>query len=183
MSTIDQIEARAKAYAQARERLAEAVSGLNAAIDALKREQLPAIKVHLRRAFEAESRLRALVEQNPELFVKPRTVVLHGVQVGYAKGKGTITFEDADQVVRLIERKLPEQADVLIALKKTPVRKALAQLSVAQLKAIGCSVTEVGDQVVVRVVDAAVEKLVDAMLRSLEIDAAKAAAEAGAEVS
>lgn len=175
MSNLDPFEAKAKTLAAARTRLAESVQALNDAIAALKREHLPTIKGHLKRAFEAEKALRALVEQHPELFVKPRTVVLHGLQVGYAKGKGQIAFDDADQVVKLIKRKLPEKADVLIATREAPVKKALAQLSVAELKSIGCTVTEAGDQVVVRAVDGAIEKLVDAMLRSLEIDAAKVA--------
>lgn len=177
MSTLDPIDAKAKAYSDARERLAESVAALNDAIAAAKREHLPGIKQNLKRAFQAEANLRALVADHPELFVKPRTVVLHGVQVGYAKGKGVIVFDNPEKVVALIKRKLPDQAAVLIATKETPVKKALAQLAVADLKAIGCSVQEAGDQVVVRAVDSAVDKLVDAMLQALQIDAEQAMAD------
>lgn len=172
--SIEPIDAKARAYSQARERLSGSVAALNDAIAALKREQLPAIKRHLNRAFELETELRALIESNPHLFTKPRTVVLHGVQVGFQKGKGVISFGDADQVVKLIEKKLPELADVLIHTKKAPVKKALNQLTTVQLRAIGCTVTEAGDQVVVRAVDSAVDKLVSALLKSFADEAAQA---------
>jgi hypothetical protein len=108
-------------------------------------------------------------------------VVLHGVQVGFEKGKGTISFGDADQVVALIEKKLPDLADTLIAVKKAPIKKAVAQLSAAQLKAIGCSITGAEDRVVVRAVDSAVDKLVAALLKSLGDEAALSEESADAE--
>lgn len=175
--SLDTIDAKARVYTEARERLAASVAALNDTITALKREHLPTIKRHLTRAFEHEQELRALVEANPHLFIKPKTVVLHGVKVGFEKGKGTLTFEDADQVVKLIKRKLPDQADVLIATKEAPVKKALAQLTVAQLKSIGCQVDEAGDRVIVRAVDSAVDKLVNALLKSLSDEAGQGADE------
>lgn len=165
--SMEAIESKAKVYAAARERLAESVNALNAAIAALQRDHLPGIKRQLGRAFEAENALQALVQANPHLFTKPRTVVLHGVKVGYEKGVGGIEFDDGDQVVALIRKKLPELADVLIVTKESPVKKALNQLTVQQLKAIGCTVREAGDRVVVRAVDSAVDKLVTAMLKGI----------------
>lgn len=169
--SLDPIDAKARVYAEARDRLAASVGELNLAIDALKRQQLPVIKRHLRRAFELESELRGLVEANPHLFVKPRTVVLHGVKVGFQKGAGGITFDDPQHVCKLIEKKLPDLADVLIKNDPKPIKKALQQLSVQQLKAIGCEVEEAGDRVVVKAVDSAVDKLVTALLKSIADEA------------
>ena len=169
--SLDPIDAKARVYSEARDRLAASVAELNDAIAALKRNQLPVIKRHLRRAFELENELRGLVEANPHLFTKPRTVVLHGVKVGYQKGAGAISFDDADHVCRLVEKKLPELADVLIVTTKKPVKKALQQLTVQQLKAIGCQVEEAGDRVVVKAVDSAVDKLVSALLKGIADEA------------
>lgn len=179
--SLDIIDNKVRVYAEARDRVQSAVSELNAAIDALKRDRLPTLKRHVRRAFQLEAELRALIAEHPHLFVKPRTVVLHGVQVGFEKGKGTISFGDADQVVALIEKKLPDLADTLIAVKKAPIKKAVAQLSAAQLKAIGCSITGAEDRVVVRAVDSAVDKLVAALLKSLGDEAALSEESADAE--
>lgn len=177
--SLDIIDAKARVYADARDRLQTAVAELQAAMEALKRDHLPGIKAHLRRAFKLESELRALVDANPHLFVKPRTVVLHGIQVGFEKGKGQIVFQDADQVVQLIQRKLPDLADALIVAKLSPAKKAIAQLSVQQLKAIGCQIEGTDDRVVVRAVDSAVDKLVTALLKGLGDEKALAEAEAG----
>lgn len=172
--SMDQITDKARVFADARARLAEAVDALNASIEALRREQLPAIKRHLRRTFEAEQALRGLVELHPALFVKPRTLVLHGIKVGLQKGKGVVRFKSAARVVQLIEQRMPDMADVLIDTVKTPSKTALSKLTVQQLRSIGCEVDDSGDQVVVRATDTAIDKLVNALIRGMEIEADQA---------
>lgn len=164
-TALETIGRRAEVYAQARSLLAEKVAALHDGIAQLRRDQLPSIKRALARAAEAEANLRALVADNPDLFRKPKTQVIAGVKVGYAKGKGQISFDDADAVVARIKKHLPDQADVLIKTAEKPVKDALAQLAAADLKKIGVSVSEAGDQVVVRPVDSEVDKLVDALLK------------------
>lgn len=171
MPTMNDIQARARAYADARDKLAELVAALNDGLEQLKRDSLPGIRRAIQRASERQAELKALIEDAPDLFVKPRTVVMHGVRVGFEKGKGRIEFEDADRVVKLIKKHLSGQADVLIATKETPVKKALAQLSVKELKAIGCTVDEAGDVVVIRPVDTDVDKLVTALMKGATEDA------------
>ena len=170
MNSLTDIESRAKSYADARAKLAELVDTLQQALESLKRDNLPKIKRQLTRAAELEDQIRAMVADSPGLFVKPKTVVLHGIKVGYEKGKGVIAFDDADQVLTLIDKKLPDLADVLTATQRKPLKTALAQLTVAQLKSIGCSVEEVGERVVVRAVDSEVDKLVTALLKGATAD-------------
>ena len=167
MSTaLETITKAAEVHSQARSLLSERVTALQAAQAALHREHLPAIKRALTKAAESEAKLRALVENHPECFVKPKTHVLAGIKVGYAKGKGALSFDDADAVVARIKKHLPEQADVLIRTKEAPVKEALAQLSAAELKKIGVTLSEAGDQTVVRPVDSEVDKMVDALLKA-----------------
>jgi hypothetical protein len=90
--------------------------------------------------------------------------VLHGVRVGFAKGKGRIEYEDADKVVALIDKKLPELADELVRTERKPLKSALERLTVQQLRAIGCTVEEAGDRVVVRAEDTDIDRLVTALL-------------------
>lgn len=165
MSPLETINKRAEVFAQARGLLAERVGALNDGINALRRDHMAAIRRALARAAEAESALRALVLEHPECFAKPRTQVLAGIKLGYQKGKGALSFDDADAVVARIKKHLPDQVDVLVRTKETPVKEALAQLAAADLKKIGVTVSEAGDQVVVRPVDSEVDKLVDALLK------------------
>lgn len=165
MSALETISKRAEVYASARSLLSEKVTALNDGIAALRKDCIPGIKRALAKAAEAEAALRALIEANPDCFTKPKTQVFSGVKVGYQKGKGAISFDDADAVVARIKKHLPDQADVLIKLKETPVKDALAQLSALDLKKIGVTVSQAGDQVVIKPVDSEVDKMVDALLK------------------
>ena len=165
MTTLPEIERRAKLYADARAALAAVVADLNAGMDALKRQALPEIKRAVARAAEHYDTLQDLIQSAPELFARPRTVTLHGVRVGYAKGKGGIAWDDPDAVVAAIQKHLPEQAEALIRWTGKPLKEALNQLDVADLKRIGCRVVGTGDQIVIRPVDSEVDKLVDALLK------------------
>jgi len=174
MTTLIDIELRAKAYAEQRAKLAEAVQTLNDEIVAAKKMHLPAIKRALAKAAERQAELQALIETAPALFVKPRTVILHGVRCGFVKSKGVIEIPDSARTVALIRRYLPEQAETLIRTVEQPHKPSLAQLSVADLKRIGCTVAETGDEVVIKAVDSEVDKMVDALLK----DAVETEAEA-----
>ncbi|MGS5089035.1 host-nuclease inhibitor Gam family protein [Hydrogenophaga sp. A37] len=165
MTQLTDIEKRAKAFADARAEVTGIVTVLNDGIDALKRDNLPALKRCIAKVAERHDNLRALIDANPQLFTKPKTVVFHGVKVGFAKGKGGIKFDDAEQVVKLIKKHLPDQADVLIITKETPAKDALAQLSAADLKKIGCTVVNTGEQVVIKPADSEVDKLVDTLIK------------------
>jgi hypothetical protein len=172
MTQLTDIEQRARAFAEARAEVAGIVSYLNEAIDDLKRERMPALKRCIAKVADRHDRLKGIIEANPQFFVKPKTVVMHGVKVGYTKGKGGITFDDPAQVCKLIKKHLPEQADVLIITKESPAKDALAQLSAADLKRIGCTVVNTGDQVVIKPADSEVDKLVDALVKgATEADA------------
>lgn len=158
------IERAAKPYADSREGLGTCLTNLNEEIAEVKKRHLPYIKRALNRTAEKHSELVALVQAAPDLFVKPRTVIFHGIKLGYQKGKGGIGFDSAERVVELIQKHLADQADVLIKTTKKPVKKALAQLEVAQLKKIGCTVLSTGDAVFIGAVDSEVDKMVDALL-------------------
>ena len=75
----------------------------------------------------------------------------------------------------LIRRYLPEQADTLIRTVEEPHKPALALLSVADLRRVGCTVVETGEAVVIKAVDSEVDKMVDALLKDA-VDAEGAAA-------
>ena len=165
MPSMTDIETRARKYAEARDTLRDLCAALNDGIAALQKEHLPGIRKAVRRASEAESHLKALVESAPELFQKPKTVTLHGVRLGYMKGKGGIAWDDNDAVVNAIIKYLPEQAEALIRWTGKPLKEALNQLDVASLKKIGCRVVDTGEIVFIKAVDSAVDKMVEALLK------------------
>jgi hypothetical protein len=164
-TALETISKQAEVYAKVRTLLADKVTALESAMAALRREYMPGIRQGVARAAEAEDALRALIDAHPECFAKPKTRVIAGVKLGFGKGKGKLDFDDADAVVARIKKHLPDQADVLIRLKETPVKDALAQLPAADLKKLGVTLAEAGDQIVIKPVDSDVDKLVDALLK------------------
>ncbi len=170
-SPVEQIDGHARQYASAREVLAERVSKFEAEVQAIRNRLLPGIKSAAAVAAVLQSELAAGIAQHPDLFVKPRTMTLHGIRVGYIKGKGKITWEDDEKVIAAIRRAFAKPtADRLIAIVERPVKDALAQLPAAELRRLGVQVEEAGDQVYIKAIDTEVDKLVARILEEGAVD-------------
>ncbi len=165
MSDLDTIARQADSYAAARALLAERVTALNEGMAQLRKQHIAGIKRALAKAAEAGATLRDLVQDNPGAFKKPRTRIFNGVKVGFAKGKGGLDIPDDAAVVARIKKLMPEQQDILISVRETPVKDALSQLDATALKKLGVTIIDAGDRVVVKPVDSDVDKLVDALLK------------------
>ncbi|WP_445157377.1 host-nuclease inhibitor Gam family protein [Halomonas sp. E14] len=166
---METVNKRAEDYAAERDRLCLLVETLERQVEDVQRQALPDIRDAVRRTSEAHDRLRAAIETHPELWEgKRRTVVIAGVRVGMTKGKGKLTWEDAEQVVKLIRRHFPDQAEAMIRVREEPIRKALAELTVTELKRLGVTVEETDDQVVIKPTDSEVDKLVSKLLEDAQ---------------
>jgi len=165
-TTIDELGERARVLAEHRTRLAEMVQKLKAGIDALTNDALPELRKAIDGATAAWESLRELIEAHPEHFIKPRTMTLSGIKVGFEKGKGGLEIADPEKTVKLIRKHLPDQCDLLIATKETPAKDALALLPADQLKKLGVNVKGSDDQVVIRPADGEVDKLVKAFVKA-----------------
>ncbi len=165
MATMNEIDKLAAEFAATRENLSGLVSELEMNLEKVRSGYMVGIRRHIKKAAEQQARIRAAVEESRKLFGRPKTIVLHGIKVGFAKGKGKIEWEDDDLVVRLIERHFPDQAEVLIKTTKKPRKDGLNGLTVQELKKIGVTAQETGELVVVRAVDTDVDKIVKALLK------------------
>jgi arsenate reductase-like glutaredoxin family protein len=162
---MEQIETKAKAHAQAREKLAEIVSALQDGIDALKRSHMARIKAAVNKAADTSDELLNLVNESPELFTKPKSVTFHGIRLGYKKQKGKIEFDDPDQVIKLIRKHCPELVDTLVVTTETPSKEALNNLTADVLKKLGVKVTSDTDVVFITPADSDVDKMVTALIK------------------
>lgn len=170
MQNMTMIESATNRYAMAYKALAEELDDLNNAIEQIKRLRMKAIREAAGKACEKKSELKVIIQSNPDMFVKPRTVVFSGIKVGFQKGKGTISFDDAETVVERIKKLFPDRADGLIAVKETPLKTALAELPANELKRLGCSITDDGDEVVIKPIAGDIEKYVADLLKRAEED-------------
>ena len=98
--TLTEIEKLAKELEDARLNLREALDELETEVSAIKKKFMPSIRRAVEKAADRHETLREAVGEAPDLFVKPKTVIFHGIRLGYRKSKGGISWEDEDQVVR-----------------------------------------------------------------------------------
>ncbi|WP_305042407.1 host-nuclease inhibitor Gam family protein [Geoalkalibacter sp.] len=164
MTGLGLIEQRAHLLAERRNLLADHVRVMHEEIDDIKRRHMAAIKHAADDMSEAQALLHDAISAHPEMFVKPRTLVIAGIRCGYVKGKGEIAFDDEQAVIRLIRKHLPQQADQLIKTTERLLKTGLGQLSVAELRKIGCELREAGDEVVIKPTATDIDKLIDAIL-------------------
>jgi hypothetical protein len=134
ITAVDEIDGLAKEYADARETLAERVQKLKDELAGVSRRHLKGIKAAAAEAALRRSQLEQRIAAAPDLFVKPRTMTLHGIKLGFAKGKGRLEFDDADRAVAAIYKLLPDQADALIITSGRPNKEGLEQLDAGTLK-------------------------------------------------
>jgi len=165
MANLNEIELKAQQYSKQRSRLAASVMELTVALEKLKRKAMPDIKASVNETAATLAELQALIEQAKEHFVRPRTIIFHGIKVGFKKQKGKIEIPDEEKTIKLIRKHFPDQSDLLITTKEMVSKDALANVSVADLKRIACNVVADGDAVVASPVDGEVDKIVNALLK------------------
>jgi hypothetical protein len=174
--SLTDIESSAKKLRDKRDQLGDIVSFLNEGVAQLQRQALPQIKRLVAQCAENHADLTALIDSGRDLFVKPRTVIFHGIKCGLEKGKGKITIADPDKTVERIESIYPADSDFLLVITKTPNKKALATLPASDLKRLGCTIEDSGDQILIKFTDSAVDKAVAALLKDAITEATEAAA-------
>ncbi len=172
MASLTEIEKLAKDLAEARLNLRECLDEVETEVSAIKKKFLPAIRRAVEKAAQRHEALRQAVQEAPDLFIKPKTVIFHGVRLGYRKSKGGISWEDEDQVLKLIKKHFPDDWETYVKVTESVMKSALEGLSVADLKKIGVTVTETGDEVFIKPTDSEIDKMINAILKDEELNQA-----------
>lgn len=163
------IEKLASYYANARDELNGRVQLMQAEMEKVKAEHLPRVRQLVRTIAANRSKLHTAIDQHPELFEKPKTVVVHGMRIGYMKQRGRVEIDDEEAVIDRVRKLLPEeQAELLIRVRESVDKNAVADLTVADLKRLGITVTADQDVVVIKPIDGEIDKLVKALLSDAE---------------
>lgn len=168
MISLKDLDIKAEDVRAARDALASAVSAMQSEVDAIKHRHLPSIRRLVINAHAANAELSSAIEAAPELFEKPRTRVMHGIKLGYAKSKGKLEWDKPALVIKRIHKNMPDQAEVLIRVSESPSRPALAELDASSLKKLGVRISGGEDQIVLKPVDSELDKLVDSLLEDTE---------------
>ena len=169
---LDPIDNAAKALRAARDTLTERATTLHDEMEAAKRKAMRGLRSSVSQVAQAQSDLLAAIDEAPQLFTKPKSIVLHGLRLGYRKGTGSIEWDDDAQVVKLIRKHLAEQFDVLVKTTEKPIKTTMVNLAAAELKKIGVTVEDTTDVAFAKDTTDSVDKLVKALLKGAEEEAA-----------
>lgn len=157
------IEERTRYFAACRDDLGVRIKALEDEITALREKHRAGLLEALRAHKAAEDDLRIALAAAPSLFDKPRTRVLHGIRVGFQKGKGGLEIADEEATVKLIRKHCPDKFDALVKVSEKPIKKALQNLEAGLLKKLGVNILDTGDVIVLASTDGDLDKLIKAL--------------------
>ena len=163
-TTLSEIEILAEKYSAEHVKLSRLIEGMNEEFRKIKKDFMPEIKGAVNRAAAKKLALHMALQNAPELFVKTRTQIFHGIKVGYSKGKGKIVCEDPAKTVDLIYKNFYPNESAYLRFTEEPNKQVLLDLPGDELKKIGCSITDTEDKIVIRPQSGDVQKVVDALL-------------------
>ena len=155
----------AEQYAAAVRERREAVHSLRSHIAQIAASYRERIGAHAENERFMRDVLVQAVEMAPDLFERPRTRKVAGVEYGYRTGKPAIQIADEARTISLIRKLLPEGQQVLLIRTRESVHKpAVLDLTAADLRRLGITQTDPEDSVVVRAIDDDTDRLIDALL-------------------
>ena len=143
------------------------IAQLEADLEIVKQNHLPGLKRQAATLASREADLFSAIENAPDLFLKPKTLIIAGTKIGFANSIGAVEFEDEDFVVSQVRKLLPERFETLVKTKYTPRKDSLRELDEKILGKLGCKVTGAGPVVVVKRVSGDVEKLINKLIEKL----------------
>ena len=170
MTDMTEITRLCRAYADARDELAEVSEDIRERRRAAVKSRLRALQARVAEVAQAKDTLREAIASAPDLFVSPRTRALEGIRVGYRKQPGRVECDEV-RVIAAIRKKRPAQAASLVRVKERLNKSALLQLDSKTLAALGVGVSDVDDEIVIKTAGTDLDKLVDALLADSEEEA------------
>jgi hypothetical protein len=166
-TTLADLDKHCAEYEGQAAKLEEMIHALETDLEKVRNQHLAGLKRQAGVVANREATLHNAIEGAPELFTKPRTMLLHGVKIGYATSQGKVEFDDAEQVVLRIRKHLRARMDELIRTKEEPNKQTLRTLSAVDLAKVGCTIEGAGDVVVLERTAGDVEKLVNKLIEKM----------------
>ena len=162
------LEGLCKRAAETRRAAAERIREIRARRKKATRRLLPGLRERVAEASAALDDLGDWIEDHKHLFERPRTRAFEGIKAGLRKEAGTICIADEERTVKLIKAKLPRLAKTLLKTKVTISKTALRKLSAAELAAVGVTIEDATDRVLIAPAPDDLDAVVDALMARLD---------------
>lgn len=163
---LSRIEKGALKVRKENDELAALANELEERITSAKRELMPKIRKGLAKLNTSSTELLAEVEASRHLFQNPKTVIFHGVKVGWPKSRGGLEIPDEDRTIERAEKLLSDdQCALVVKVTKELRKKPLGALPVDTLKKLGVNVRDAGEYALVSISEGDVAETVKALLK------------------
>ena len=159
------LERQAADLAGAYENLADAVAACEAAKAEVEKSWLPEIRRLAGVVNRRRTQLLADIAARDDLFVEPRSVVLHGWKLGWRKQPGQVKVSDEPAAIVALRHVLKVAAENLIRVKESLDLRALREQPASVLAKAGVTLEADTDQPFLVRVGGDVEKLVAELLK------------------
>jgi hypothetical protein len=164
--TFDDIAAGAKLVSETRDRLGDLARAYDKALAAVRDEHTPGVKTVIEELRGQYDALLDLVRAAPDLFVRPKSIELSGLKLGFRRNKGRVEFADpaklerrlrALQGLKVISK---DTVEGIVTVKVKVSKAALAKLDGNILKRLGVDVVAGQDGPFAQPVDGEIDRLV-----------------------
>ncbi|MCI0450506.1 MAG: hypothetical protein L0Y79_12125 [Chlorobi bacterium] len=170
MSNLNEIETLTKEFSEASDSLTLLKKELGSEIETAKSKYFKKIKDLAEVVVLKKSELEQAIISGRHLFIKPKTLVISGVKVGFQKTKDKIVWDDEEHVAYLIEKVMGKgTAEMLVKTEKKPIKESLMKLGEDELSKIACRIEKGEDKVVIKTVDSEIDKFVNSLMKEPEL--------------
>ena len=165
IAKLTELETAAKEFSAASKILRNIKEELDTEIDAVKAKYSASFAEASKNAGEAYQMLLTLVESSEELFLDKKSMSINNVKFGYRKKAGTINIDNETFTIDRLRELFPKDADKYLSTKISISKKALNNLTAAELKKVGVNVIQDSSEAFVKLTDDEVQKLIDALVK------------------
>jgi hypothetical protein len=170
--TLGEIEKLTREYAKQRGALEEKVAEMQTEIGLVRRRHLEGIKRCIERAGEAHQALFEALSEAPELFQRPKSLLISGILVGYRKERDRFEWIDSEKLADAIKERFPDLYSKVVKVTQRPLEKALMLFDLEVLNELGVTLDVGKDRVIIEASNTEIDKLVEALVREAEEQAA-----------
>lgn len=164
MNQFKKIETHAKRYQALLAKLNNTSATIRRKISEATAAHLADLKSTMDEMTGLEKQIKEHLIRNKDLFEKPRTRVIHGLKLGFRKGKGKLIVNDEQKLIERLEKEYDDNVGVLVRTSKKIVKAGIEKLDAKELKRLGVTMQDADDQVVFDVVEDSMDDLINFLL-------------------
>lgn len=182
MTELEKLQTAALQLSHHTDALRQELLMLEAEVSAAQGAHMLTIRSLTRSVIKRQAELADGIKAHPELFDKPRTLIVDGIKFGLRKQPGRISWVDDAQLLKRIDELFAKgdintaQYDTVVETRHAIAAKGLEKLDAKILKRLGVTVEADSDAVEIKSVDSDVEKMVKAVIKDAMKEATNDAA-------